>query len=349
MDNTRLSQTNNFIQNVSELAETLKNNNIPANRIFDTIVDQMNELNNTIHEHRGKKPEVEDIEALEEKMEVLASLTEVYLATVRENSADKEASATQIETVKKTKEFVNEYQDSIKRYKSVLERNEEVAGKDKDSIAYNKLSSITERADFVSNLIHKGADSAVTSLKMMEDYADKKDRELTETDKKTIRYGMASASMVERLLLGGEEVQNLRTHVRREGEYENLVSMVAESKEFKELTDVICTPKGVEVFLKDENSGKKLWREFEGRVREKRQPETEKTLGTEKGNSKSKSKVGKAPVISNNTTLERRMETNKEKEKRLDKELKEKKEKEKKLEEKREKKLESPKLKGPRM
>jgi hypothetical protein len=351
MDNSRLSQTNNFVQNVSELAETLKNNNIPANRIFDTIVDQMNDLNNTVHDRRGKKPEIEDIELLEEKMDVLASLTEVYLATVRENSNEKEASASQIETVKKTREFVNEYQDSIKRYKSILERNEEVAGKDKDSLAYNKISSITERADFVSNLIHKGADSAVTSLKMMEDYAEGDEHQLSEADKKTIRYGMASASMVERLLMGGEEVQNLRTHVRREGEYENLVSMVAESKEFKELTDVILNSKGVEVFLKDENSGKKLWNKFEGKVRENRTTEAEKSLGTEKSASKSKSKGkgGKAPVISNNTVLERRMETNKEKEKRLDKELKEKKEKEKKLDEKRERKLESPRLKGPRM
>ena len=86
---------------------------------------------------------------------------------------------------------------------------------------------------------------------------------------------MASASMVERLLLGGEEVQNLRTHVRREGEYENLVSMVAESKEFKELTDVICTPKGVEVFLKDENSGKKLWKNVSPRPKKHSEPKKE--------------------------------------------------------------------------
>ncbi len=349
MDNKKLSQANNFVQNVSELTESLKSNNIPANRIFDTIIVQMKELDDAIHERRGMRPSVEDIERLQEKMEILDSLADVYLNTVREAGVQGEQAENQLDTVKRTKDFVNEYRDTITRYKSVLERNEEVAGDDKDSIAYDKLTSITERSNFVSELIQKGSESAVTSIKMMEGLSEKRERDLTEQDKKTIRYGMASASMVERLLLGGEEVQNLRTYVRRNGEYENLVSMVAESKEFKELTNPICNPKGVEVFLKDENSGKKLWNKFEGKVRENHQAASEKELGTEKGKKKEVSKKGKAPVRSANEVLERRMETPKEKEKRKDLELKEKKEKEKKLEQKQEKKLEPRKLKGPGM
>ncbi|MBR4582063.1 MAG: hypothetical protein IKO32_12600, partial [Lachnospiraceae bacterium] len=282
MDNIKLSQANNFVQNVSDLTESLRSNNIPANRIFDTIMVQMKELDEAIHERKGNRPTVEDIEKLEERMEVLASLADVYLTTVNENDAEKENSQSQIETVKRTKEFVDEYEGSIKRYKSILQRNEEVAGEEKDSIAYNKISSITERADFMTELIKKGSESAVSSLKMIEEYADKDEKDLTEQDKKTIRYGMASASMAERILQGGDEVQNLRTHVRRSGEYENLISMVAESSEFKDLTKPICNPKGVEVFLKDENSGRKLWQKFEGKVRNNREKQNTKTLGTKR-------------------------------------------------------------------
>lgn len=312
MDNTKLSQANNFVQNVSDLTESLRSNNIPANRIFDTIMVQMKELDEKNHERKGNRPTVEDIEKLEERMEVLASLADVYLTTVNENNAEKENIQSQIETVKRTKEFVDEYEGSIKRYKSILQRNEEVAGEEKDSIAYNKLSSITERAVFMTELIKKGSESAVSSLKMMEEYADKDEKDLTEQDKKTIRYGMASASMVERILQGGDEIQNLRTHVRRNGEYENLISMVAESKEFKDLTAPICNPKGVEVFLKDENSGKKLWQKFEGKVRTNRENEKTKELGTKK-------------------TKERKKELKQDKELKQEKELKKEQEKKKEL------------------
>lgn len=318
MDNIKLSQANNFVQNVSDLTESLRSNNIPANRIFDTIMVQMKELDEAIHERKGNRPTVEDIEKLEERMEVLASLADVYLTTVNENDAEKENSQSQIETVKRTKEFVDEYEGSIKRYKSILQRNEEVAGEEKDSIAYNKISSITERADFMTELIKKGSESAVSSLKMIEEYADKDEKDLTEQDKKTIRYGMASASMAERILQGGDEVQNLRTHVRRSGEYENLISMVAESSEFKDLTKPICNPKGVEVFLKDENSGRKLWQKFEGKVRNNREKQNTKTLGTKR------TKDRKKELKQDKDELKREKELKKEQEKKkeLKKEMK---------------------------
>ena len=94
--------------------------------------------------------------------------------------------------------------------------------------------------------------------------------------------------------------------------------MVAESSEFKDLTKPICNPKGVEVFLKDENSGRKLWQKFEGKVRNNREKQNTKTLGTKR------TKDRKKELKQDKDELKREKELKKEQEKKkeLKKEMK---------------------------
>ena len=321
MDNTRLSQTNNFLQSVSDITESLRMNNIPANRIFDTIMTQMSELEEQINAKRGKRASVSDIEEIEEKMEILETLSDVYLKQIQDNYDYRKKATKQIDAVEKTLEFVEDYKDSIQRYKGILKRNEKDLGNEEEAPAFEKIASLIERTDFVQNLIKKSSESAVTSLKMMQDLLENGKTPYTEEEKNSLRYGMASVAIAERVLLGGEEIQDLRTRIRRAGEFEKMVSTVAESKSFVTVTEDKLNPEGIRKFLKEADSGKKLWKSFERKAKE-----------NQKGG-KTKELSGKAPAKTNGKKLEKKMkpldelkaekkELKKEQEKKKQKEMK---------------------------
>lgn len=319
MDSNKLRTANSFVENVSEITEILKINNIPANRIFDTIMTQMKDLQDQIQEKKGSRASISDLEEIEEKMEVLESLSDVYLEGVGKNKEYQSKAENQIDAVKRTKKFVLDYKESISRYKGIMKRNEEKIGKETDSLAYDKLASLTERADFMESILKKSTESAVTSLKMMESLVQDKKNMFTEQEKNTIRYGLASNAIAERVLLGGEEIQDLRTRVRREGEFEKMVTMVAESKSFQSLTEENLSPDGVRDFLKEPESGKKLWKEFEKKVRENQK------------DGKTRELSGKTVAKTNGKRLEKKMQSEQErkaekKQLEAEKEMKKKKE-----------------------
>ena len=276
---------------LEDLVKDLKEARMPANRIYDAIVMQVEKFQQEFSIYKDLPLGKEELKSFSERFATVSKLGEIYLKGKENTSGMSPEEKKQVEMVQRSKEVLRgQIIDAQKM--SVTSELEDKAAKMQEYSEALRTSSVT----------------AMVSLRDMEDICKQKEQELEKNpsgrvtfddrEKAVIKEGMASVMLYAKIM-NAENGQNFyETFIKPQHDYQKAVKSVAASPEFGKAAENSMNPKGLRQFLSEKSSPAKLWNGFESNLRlGTRLPQTPGRTNAPAAVNKPAPEAGKKPTM----------------------------------------------------
>lgn len=239
----------------------LKDARVPANRIYDAIVVQVEKFQQDFSIYKDLPLGKEEVKSFSERFATVAKLGEIYLKGKEGASGMSPEEKKQVEMVQRSKDVLREQIVNAQK-RSVVSEFEDKAAKMQEYSDALRTSSVT----------------AMVSLRDMEDICKQKEQELEknpsarvsfdEREKSVIKEGLAAVMLYAKVMNAESGQSFYETFIKPQHDYQKAVKSVASSPEFQKASESSMNPKGLRQFLSEKTSPAKLWNGFESNLRQ---------------------------------------------------------------------------------
>ncbi|MBR3039337.1 MAG: hypothetical protein IKI20_01585 [Lachnospiraceae bacterium] len=254
----------------AELAGVLKamtSSKNPPNRIYDAMIQQVDLLRFEFSRKKGSPIKQRDVENLNEKFATINKLAEIYLKS-KDNRKLGSEETKQVETVYAMREVLSDQS----RY---LSKNVEFAkdgatmGESKPATPESAKEAAKEGGMEYSDAMRKSSEAAFSAMRELGvlSASKKSGEEFTQTEKDLTRLGMTAIMLCDRIMAGEEGQKFFETYVKPQKDYGKVISSIANSTELKQSVADKYTGDKLKEFLMQKDAPKKLWDDFEQKVK----------------------------------------------------------------------------------